>query len=190
MEVKRRVQYENELDHHFPHWLAKMPGGENIRECIQCGTCSSICPMSIYMDNTPRKIIAMTDAGFKKEVLSSFTIWLCASCYSCMVNCPKQIKITDVMYTLKRRAIEEKIYPHSKFAIPILAKTFASTIRKNGRITESWLVVKLGLKTGILNLFKMIPLGFDLIRTGRMKITKEKIQKRDEIKKIFKALEA
>jgi hypothetical protein len=36
----------------------------------------------------------------------------------------------------------------------------------------------------------MMPLGLDLMRTGRMKITREKIRGRDEIKKIFKALEA
>ncbi len=190
MEVRRKVKYENELDHSFPQWISDVPGGEHIRECIQCGTCSSICPMSIYMDNTPRRLIAMADAGFKEEVLSSFTIWLCSSCYACLVTCPKNIKITDVMYAFKRRAIEEGIYPSKKFSIPILARLFTNTIRKNGRITESWLVVKLAMKTRLSSLIAMIPLGANLLRTGRMRFDTEKIKNRKQIRKIFKALEA
>jgi quinone-modifying oxidoreductase subunit QmoC len=190
MEVQRKVKYENELDHSFPQWISSVPGGENIRECIQCGTCSSICPMSIYMDNTPRRLIAMADAGFKEEVLSSFTIWLCSSCYACLVSCPRNIKITDVMYAFKRRAIEEGIYPSKKFSIPILARLFTNTIRKNGRITESWLVVKLAMKTRLSSLIAMIPLGANLLRTGRMRFGTEKIKNRKQIRKIFKALEA
>ncbi len=190
MKVQRKVKYENELDHDFTKWVAHVPGGEHIRECIQCGTCSSICPMSVYMDITPRRLVAMADAGFKQEVLSSFTIWLCSSCYACLVNCPKDIKITDIMYAFKRRAIEEKIYPHPKFAIPVLARAFVKMVRKYGRTTESWLVVKLAMKTGIIGLFGMAPLGMRLLRTGRMRFGREKVQNREQIEKIFKALEA
>ncbi len=187
--INREVQYESELDHEFSRWISQIPGGEHIRECIQCGTCSGICPMSIYMDVTPRRLIAMANAGFKDDVLKSFTIWLCASCYSCMVNCPKEIKITDIMYAFKRKAIEEKKFPHPKFAIPILARSFYNMARQYGRITESLLVVRLGLKTGILGMMNMAPLGIDLLRTGRMKFTAEKVKNRKQIKKIFQALE-
>lgn len=83
------------------------------------------------MDVTPRRLMAMTNAGFKKGVLSSFTIWLCASCYSCSMNCPKEIIMTDVMYTLKRQAIEERIQPHPKFAIPILKRGRCIIIHSN-----------------------------------------------------------
>jgi len=190
MAIERKVKYEKELDHSFPEWVASIPGGEHIRECIQCGTCSGICPLSIYMDYTPRRIIAMADAGFKDEVLRSFTIWLCASCYACTTNCPRDIKITDVMYALKRRAIEERIFPDHRFTIPLLAKSFASMVRKNGRSTESWLVIKLALKTGLGRLFSMAPLGLKLLKTGRMSFKHEKVQNRDQIQKIFQVLEA
>ncbi len=190
MNIQRKVKYENELDHSFPEWTSGVPGGERIKECIQCGTCSSICPLSVYMDISPRRLIAMADAGFKQEVLSSFTIWLCASCYSCSVNCPRDIKITDVMYAFKRRAIEEGIYPSRKFAIPILARAFANMVKKNGRITESRLVMTLAFKVGVAKLLSMAPLGLRLMRTRRMRVFPEKIKNRDEIKKIFEVLEA
>lgn len=190
MEVQRKVKYEHELDPSFTRWVATVPGGESIRECIQCGTCSSICPLSVYMDITPRRLIAMTDAGFKEEVLSSFTIWLCSSCYSCAVNCPKEIKITDVMYAFKRRAIEEGYSPSRKFAIPILARAFANMVKKNGRATESRLVMTLAWKAGISRLLSMMPLGLKLMRTGRMGFAKEKVRNRKQIKKIFQVVEA
>ena len=85
--VVRRIKYEHELDHNFGEEIASHAYGERLMSCIQCGTCSATCPVSHYMDYTPRKVIAMTREGFKEEVLNSLTIWLCASCYSCMVQC-------------------------------------------------------------------------------------------------------
>ncbi len=190
MQISRKVKYENELHPDFTAWLTTIPGGERIRECMQCGTCSSICPVSIYMDITPRRLMAMADAGFKDDVLHSFTIWLCASCYACTVNCPKDIKITDVMYALKRRAIEEKVLPKKRFAIPILARSFVNMVQKNGRTTESRLVLLLAIKVGLLHLLRMIPLGWDLLRYGRLSFKKERVQHREQIKTMLKAAEA
>ncbi len=190
MQILRKVKYENELDPEFPGWLTTIPGGERVRECMQCGTCSSICPVSIYMDITPRRLMAMADAGFKDEVLHSFTIWLCASCYACTVNCPKDIKITDVMYGLKRRAIEEKVLPEKRFAIPILARSFVNMVKRNGRTTESRLVMVLALKVGLMHLLRMIPLGWSLLLHGRLSLKKEKVQNRKQIKAMLKAAEA
>jgi len=190
MKISRKVKYETELDAQFPAWLTTIPGGERARECMQCGTCSSICPMSVYMDITPRRLMAMADAGFKDEVLHSFTIWLCASCYACTVNCPKDIKITDVMYSLKRRAIEENILPSKRFAIPILARSFVNMVKKNGRTTESRLVMSLAFKIGLLHLLKMVPLGWSLLRSGRLSFKKERVQNKQQIKAMLKAVEA
>ena len=111
MEIKRTVKYEEELDPAFLGEIKRLSGCDEIDKCIQCGTCSSSCPMSVYMDYPPRKIMAMVKSGFKDEALRSLTIWLCPSCYTCQVRCPAKIKITDVMYALKRMAIEQKVYP-------------------------------------------------------------------------------
>src|ERR1700690_1813762 len=89
----QKIKYESELDRTFGERIARLAYGENLFGCIQCGTCSGTCPMSTYMDFTPRKIIAMVRAGFRDEVLSNHTVWICASCYSCTVECPKSIKI-------------------------------------------------------------------------------------------------
>ncbi len=184
----KRVKYESEVDPGFASEIASLPGGEKLFGCIQCGTCSGTCPVSHHMDYTPRRIIAMIRAGFKQEVLTSITTWLCASCYSCTVECPKGIKITDIMYALKRKAIREGVYPR-RFPIPVLAREFYSDVSKTGRNTESRLTVKLFLKTDILQLFKQTALGFKLWRQGRMGFGKESIKGKDELRTILQALE-
>lgn len=185
--IQRTIKYEAELDKNFPREIASIPGCENLLDCIQCGNCSGICPLSIYMDYTPRRIIAMTREGFKKEVLSSLTIWLCASCYACTVNCPAGIKITDIMYALKRRAIEEKVYPR-RFPIPVLARAFFDMVRNHGRNTESRVVMSLWLKTNLLKLLRNAPLGWALMRKGRMPLRQEEVRGKEEIAAIMAAL--
>jgi len=73
-----KIKYEEDLNPRFADEIASFPGGDKLWNCIQCGTCSGVCPLSTYMDYTPRKIVAMIRAGFKGEVLKSHTTWLCA----------------------------------------------------------------------------------------------------------------
>ena len=54
------------------------------------------------MDYGPREVIGAFRAGMIDKVVKSNTIWLCTSCYYCTVRCPAGIKITDLMYELKR----------------------------------------------------------------------------------------
>ena len=63
------------------------------------------------MDISPRKVIALFRAGQIEEILRSRTIWICASCYMCTTRCPQSIKITDLLYALKRTAIDAGLYP-------------------------------------------------------------------------------
>jgi quinone-modifying oxidoreductase subunit QmoC len=186
--LQRRIKYESELDYDFARQIESIPGGEHLPTCIQCGTCSATCPMSIYMDYTPRKIIAMTRAGFKEEVLRSFTIWLCSSCYSCSVECPKQIKITDLMYALKRKAIEEKVYPR-RFPVPVLAREFFRLILSNGRSNERALIIRLYLKTNILRILKQAPVGLRLWTHGRLGLGSEKIKNKKQLQTLLNAVE-
>lgn len=187
MKIKRIVKYEAELDSHFADWITSVPGGEKIRDCIQCGSCSGSCPLSVYMDYTPRSLIHMARAGFKDEVLKSFTIWLCASCYACTDVCPMNIKMTDLMYILKRKAIEEKVYP-KRFPIPVLSREFFECVIRNGRITESRVLINLVLKTNPLKFITMAPLGMKLFTHGRLGLKKESIKARDQLKVIMSAM--
>lgn len=184
-----RFRYEAELDLRFPEEIASMPGGRALFACIQCGTCSGTCPLGTYMDYSPRKIIAMTRAGFKDEVLHSFTIWLCASCYACAVECPRKIKITDFMAELKQRAIQEGRDP-KRFPVAVLAREFFESVRRRGRNTESRLVLRLYAKTNPLKILNQAKLGLRLLRTGRFGLGAEAIHQRWQIGKLLQAVDA
>jgi heterodisulfide reductase subunit C len=184
MRLRGRIKYQSDLDPNFVHDIESTIGCDDLSRCIQCGECSAICPLSIYMDIPPRRIVAMIREGFKEEVLQSFTIWLCASCYACTVQCPGQIRITDIMYALKRKAIEEKVYPEG-FAIPILSREFFSMVIQSGRNSEMRLVMRTWLKISIFKLMAMAPLGWDMFRTKRLSMKKEQIDRKGDLKIIM-----
>ncbi len=173
--MERMIKYQRESDPTWVRRVASLPGCERIASCIQCGTCSAACPLSIYMDFTPRKIIALVREGFRTEALRSRTIWLCASCYACAVQCPQDIHITDVMYGLKREAIREGLYPR-RFPIPVLARAFYDMVGRDGRNAEFWLVVRTALRSNPLMLIGMARSGLALLRTGRLSLRRERIR--------------
>jgi heterodisulfide reductase subunit C len=140
------------------------------------------------MDHTPRQIVAMIRAGFKWEVLTSYTTWLCSSCYSCSVECPKGIAITDIMYAAKRVAIRAGAYP-KRFPTPVLADEFFKGVERNGRSSEGRLLVRLFLRTNPFQLLKQATLGLRLLSRGRMSMKRESIERRGELHNILKTLE-
>lgn len=188
MEITRTIKYEADRVKGFGEEVMKVPGCEQLKDCIQCGTCSGVCPLSIYMDYTPRQVMALTRADFKNEVLRSHTIWLCASCYACTVECPRQIRITDIMYELKQRAIKEHVYP-KHFPIPVLAQAFTKMAHDHGRISESRLVMNLYRKTNPLAMLGMAGLGLGLLRTGRFSLKQDQIEGRKQLAKMMETVD-
>ena len=185
-EVRRKITYQAELDPQFGEHIAKLAYGEKLFSCIQCGTCSGTCPVSHYMDYTPRRIIAMVREGFRDEVLNSRTIWLCASCYSCTAECPREIKITDVMYALKQEAIARGVYP-KRFPIPILAQEFFRGVERTGRNSEGPLMVRLFLKTNPLGMLKNAPMAMRLWLKGRLSLFEEGMKNKGVVATLLRA---
>lgn len=185
-EVRRKITYQAELDPQFGEHIAKMAYGEKLFSCIQCGTCSGTCPVSHYMDYTPRRIIAMVREGFRDDVLNSLTIWLCASCYSCTAECPREIKITDVMYALKQEAIKKGVYP-KRFPIPVLAQEFFRGVERTGRNSEGPLMVKFFLKTNPLGMLKNAPMAMRLWFKGRLSLFEEGMKNKGVVARLLRA---
>jgi len=77
-----------------------------LRTCIQCGTCSATCPTAYAMDYSPRQVWRMVNLGLRDEVLNSRTYWLCTTCKSCQVRCPRGIDIMDSMIALKEYSVD------------------------------------------------------------------------------------
>ena len=112
----------------FADQVAGEPGGEGIRMCFSCGTCSAGCPIRrIDARYNPRKTIRMILLGMKDRVLQSDFIWLCSSCYTCQERCPQGVKITDLMTAVRNIASREGFEP------PGISKQ-AELIRSQGRL--------------------------------------------------------
>jgi heterodisulfide reductase subunit C len=163
--VQQTVLYEQAMDPGFLDEVYALPGGEKIKDCIQCGTCSGSCPVSWAMEETPRQIFAMLRAGMRDQILNSLTIWTCSSCYQCAARCPQEIKITDVMYMLKRMAIRDKRERSKKARA--FAENFVKIVAKYGRSREVELLLRYTLATNPLGGISRAPVGLSLLRRGR-----------------------
>ena len=163
--------------------ILSLPEGYRIFQCIQCGTCGGACPVSFAMDRTPRQVINLVRSGRVEEALQSESIWLCASCYRCTVQCPAGIKITDVMYTLKVASTEMGIH-HERVMGPVFAKAFAGMLESNGRISEVRLILQLARhKLSLLTTLNPI-IYLKLLLAGRIKLRGDRIKGMAEIRKM------
>ena len=180
---------ERELRRTFLEQARLVPGAERITRCLQCGTCTGSCPVSYAMDIPPRMLIALFRAGDMETILRSRTIWICASCYMCTTRCPQGIKITDLLYALKRTAMEAKLYPE-RFPVYLLSRSFVGLVNRYGRNQEMLLLLHYYLRRDPLALVRMLPLGWKLWRAGRVSVWPRKIRGVAAIRQILGASRA
>jgi heterodisulfide reductase subunit C2 len=96
------------LDPRFKHDVAAHPGGENLKLCYACGTCTAGCPVSeVDAEFDPRRIIRQVLLGMRREVLASPVIWRCVQCYACTAKCPQNVRFREVMRALREMAVAE-----------------------------------------------------------------------------------
>jgi heterodisulfide reductase subunit C len=166
---------------------AATPGQSRLELCLQCGTCGGSCPSGPDMDHTPRALFALIQAGLKEQVLRSNTPWYCVSCYYCTVRCPQQIRITDLMYTLKRMAIREGYYQESSAAAaPDFSDYFIDMVENFGRSFEMGLATRYYLRHNPLGLVKMATtMGPGMFFKGRMGIIPTRIKNIGQLKAIL-----
>lgn len=107
---------------------------EEIRACIQCGTCTGSCPNAFAMDYTPRQLWRLVQLGEKEEIFNSKTFFLCSACYYCTLRCPRGLPLTETIDALKRIASAEAIGIYKDSTN--FYQSFIDTVRRYGRIRE------------------------------------------------------
>jgi quinone-modifying oxidoreductase subunit QmoC len=162
---------------------ARTAGVSRLEMCIQCGTCGGSCPPAEDMDHTPRMLFALIRAGMRKEALASNTPWICVSCYHCVVRCPQDVHIADVMYTLKSMAIQAKLFKDS--TAPDFSQTFVDMVETYGRSYEFGLATRHYLKHFPMRLPGMAPMGLGMLTKKRMEITPKRIEGMDQLTAIL-----
>jgi len=131
------------------------------------------------MDLPPRALFNLMANGERAEVLSANTPWVCVSCYLCTARCPKQIPITDIMYTLKRKSLSAGL-AHKDAAS--LASNFQHFIDRNGRSFEFGLATRYYLSRRPAALLGLGPLGLQMFRHGRMTLKPSRIREIDQLR--------
>jgi quinone-modifying oxidoreductase subunit QmoC len=86
-------------------------GGDSLKKCMQCGNCSSACPLSPDVNPFPRKEMAWALWGMKDRLLTDPDVWLCHHCNDCSTNCPRQTRPGDVLGAIRQQCILHYAFP-------------------------------------------------------------------------------
>ena len=104
-------------------------GGQDLKKCYQCATCSVACPISPDTKPFPRKEMLAASWGLKDRLVGNSDIWLCHNCGDCTARCPRGAKPGDVLAAVRAYAVSEYATPKAlgkavndpKMLVPLLA---------------------------------------------------------------------
>ncbi len=88
-------------------------GGDTLKKCFQCATCSVACPISPDAKPFPRKEMIAASWGLKDRLVGNGDIWLCHNCGDCTALCPRGAKPGDTLAAVRSYAISEYAVPKS-----------------------------------------------------------------------------
>lgn len=149
----------------------EVEGGEMVKMCMQCGVCAGSCPFGAHWEHSPQKLFMMIRAGKRDEVLGTDSMWMCTSCYNCVVRCPRKLPITTIMHGLasyaQRLGLAPKMQPTRDFSL-----AFYDNFRRTGRVNELkltlWVYFQGGLVDGVKKAWSMRRVGLGMLRAGRL----------------------
>ncbi|MBS3936739.1 MAG: 4Fe-4S dicluster domain-containing protein [Sulfuritalea sp.] len=149
----------------------RVEDGQWVKMCMQCGVCAGSCPFGPHWEHSPQKIFMMIRAGKREEVLTSDSMWMCTSCYNCVVRCPRKLPITHIMHGLAnyahRLGLVAKGQPTRDIAV-----LFWKNIIKGGRLNELTFSLSMyfrdGFGQGVKNAMAMQGIGLALVKTKRL----------------------
>lgn len=114
-------------------------GGEGIKKCYQCGTCTATCPLSEEYTIASRRLIKYVQLGLKEKVLCDVTPWVCYYCGDCSKTCPKEAAPGEIIMAVRR-------YITKNYAVGRIAELFYN----KSTAAISWIVLTI---IGFLGLY-------------------------------------
>lgn len=90
---------------------------EGLKACINCGTCTAVCPAAEFYKYDPRQIVDIVQSKDDAEIenlLKSETIWYCGECMSCVTRCPRSNAPGLVIMALRNLSIEMGYFAESE----------------------------------------------------------------------------
>jgi quinone-modifying oxidoreductase subunit QmoC len=86
-------------------------GGESLKKCYQCATCSVVCDVTPAGTPFPRKEMVLAQWGQKDKLVNNVDVWLCHQCSDCTAKCPRDAKPGEVLGAIRRTAYRAHAVP-------------------------------------------------------------------------------
>jgi len=154
-------------------------------ECYQCGKCSAGCPMAGSFDLMPRQIVHLMHLGDMDSVMRSKSIWLCASCHTCVERCPHDIDIPTLIEKSRMEAQKRGICAVRN--VKLFNDIFTETIRGFGKSQEVILEGLYNVTSGrLLQDMKNVP---DMLRKEIVRPELNSVKDKDHVRMIMSKCE-
>jgi quinone-modifying oxidoreductase subunit QmoC len=79
----------------------KETGGDSLKKCYQCASCSVACPLSSDQHPFPRKEMIWAQWGMKERLFDDPEVFLCHQCGDCTEICPRGAKPAEVLGAIR-----------------------------------------------------------------------------------------
>jgi quinone-modifying oxidoreductase, subunit QmoC len=86
-------------------------GGEAVKKCYQCATCSVACPLAPPENPFPRKEMVWAQWGLKDRFDGDIDIWLCHNCQTCSDLCPRGARPGDLISAIRNTTYRDLVTP-------------------------------------------------------------------------------
>ncbi|NQU04437.1 MAG: 4Fe-4S dicluster domain-containing protein [Syntrophaceae bacterium] len=159
-------------------------GGVPIQNCYHCRKCTAGCPIAFAMDYNPNAVVKMIQMGRRDDVLKSSTIWLCASCETCVTRCPNDVDIARMMDVLREMAIGSGVEAGEKNMLKF-HEAFLSNVKMGGRINEPMMIALYKLKSR--DYFSDLGMGMSMFLKGKIKPISPRTKDMKSVRNIFKS---
>ncbi len=108
-------------------------GGDTLKICYQCGTCTGTCPWNLVRTFLPRRMMYRAQLGLID--FGDEDIWTCATCGACVIRCPRGVEMTNVIRAM-RKVVAEMGVAKVPDSLRISVKNIASVGNPQGEPEE------------------------------------------------------